>query len=119
MNTKYPLFLADENFNNHIVAGIQNKFPGIDVVRVQDFNLSGVDDPSILEFAASQNRILVTHDAATIPFFAYQRLKNQWLMPGVFVIKQHDPLKHVLDALELLIECSEENEWTGKIVYIK
>ena len=42
-------FLADENFNNQIVRGVLRQRPDIDIVRVQDVGLSGVDDPSILE----------------------------------------------------------------------
>ncbi|AFZ60309.1 hypothetical protein H6G54_07960 [Anabaena cylindrica FACHB-243] len=40
-------FLADENFNNQIVRGVLCQAPDIDIVRVQDVDLSGVDDPYI------------------------------------------------------------------------
>ncbi|MGV2391146.1 MAG UNVERIFIED_CONTAM: DUF5615 family PIN-like protein [Microcystis novacekii LVE1205-3] len=40
-------FLADENFNNQIVRGILRQNSQIDVVRVQDVGLSGVDDPAL------------------------------------------------------------------------
>ena len=45
-------FLADENFNNQIVRGILRQAPSIDIVRVQDVGLSGVDDPTVLAWAA-------------------------------------------------------------------
>jgi predicted nuclease of predicted toxin-antitoxin system len=48
--------------------------PDIDLVRVQDVGLSGEDDPTILSWAASENRILLTHDVATITRFAYERI---------------------------------------------
>jgi len=37
-------FLADENFNNQIVRGVLRQNPDVDIVRVQDVELSGVDD---------------------------------------------------------------------------
>jgi hypothetical protein len=45
--------LADENFNNQIVRGVLRQSPDIDIVRVQDVDLSGVDDPTVLEWAGS------------------------------------------------------------------
>jgi hypothetical protein len=34
-------FLADENFNNQIVRGVLRQSPDIDIVRIQDVDLSG------------------------------------------------------------------------------
>jgi len=59
-------FLADENFNNHIVIGLLRRAPSIDIVRVQDVGLAGVDDETLLAWAAEFRRIILTHDAATL-----------------------------------------------------
>nr|WP_019498087.1 DUF5615 family PIN-like protein [Pseudanabaena sp. PCC 6802] len=67
-------FLADENFDNTIVRGLLRRKPDIDIVRVQDVGLSGKDDPTVLAWAAQENRILLTHDVATITHYAYERL---------------------------------------------
>jgi hypothetical protein len=40
--------LADENFDNNIIRNLFRQQPNIDIVRVQDVNLSGVEDPIIL-----------------------------------------------------------------------
>ena len=63
-------FLADENFNNQIVRGILSQNSHIDIVRVQDVGLSGVDDPKVLAWAAQEGRIVLTHDtiAYCVPF---------------------------------------------------
>jgi predicted nuclease of predicted toxin-antitoxin system len=55
-------FLADENFDNTIVRGLFRRHPKLDIVRVQDVGLSGKDDPTVLEWAAQEGRILLTHD---------------------------------------------------------
>jgi len=36
----------------------------IDVVRVQDVGLIGTSDPFILEWAAANHRVVLTHDSA-------------------------------------------------------
>jgi len=67
-------FAADENFNNKIIGGLHRRIPNIDLVRVQDHGLYSADDPTILEWAASENRIILTHDAATFSDFVYERI---------------------------------------------
>lgn len=57
-------FLADENFNRAIIDGVLRYAPEADVVRVQDLDLRTVDDdPTILEWAAREGRVLLSHDA--------------------------------------------------------
>ncbi|UZQ54115.1 DUF5615 family PIN-like protein [Trichothermofontia sichuanensis B231] len=50
-------FLADENFNRQIIRGILRQNSQVDIVCAQDVGLSGVDDPSVLAWAAAANRI--------------------------------------------------------------
>ena len=40
---------TDENSNNDIVRGLRRRNATIDIVRIQDADLSGADDPTILE----------------------------------------------------------------------
>lgn len=53
-------FLADENFNNHIVRGVLRQNPSVDILRIQDVDLSGANDPTVLEWAAQHGRVVVT-----------------------------------------------------------
>src|SRR5690242_9579765 len=78
---------SDENFRGAILRGLFRRQPDIDLIRVQDAGLSGADDPSVLEWAASEGRILLTRDKATLPDAAYDRLKTGDPMPGVFVLE--------------------------------
>ena len=59
--------LADENFRGNIIRGLIRRIPTLDVTRVQDEGLSGADDPSVLEWAADNDRIVLTHDLETMP----------------------------------------------------
>lgn len=49
-------FVTDENFNNAILRGLLRQNSDIDIVRVQDVGLSGVDDPDILEWSAKKRK---------------------------------------------------------------
>lgn len=73
---------ADENFNGDIVRGLLRRNPKLDIVRVQDVGLSGADDPSVLEWAADQGRIVITHDISTLAKHALDRVAAGQPMPG-------------------------------------
>ena len=55
------------------MRGLLRRRPEIDIVTVQDAGLSGIDDPSLLEWAAREGRILLTHDMTTMTHHAYER----------------------------------------------
>ncbi len=55
-------FLADENFNNEILCGIQRRIADVSVVGVQDTELQGKPDDDVLSWAAEQGYIVLTHD---------------------------------------------------------
>lgn len=110
--------LTDENFHHAIVRGPRRRRADIDMVRVQDVGLMGADDPTILACAASENRILLTHDAETITKFAYERVAAGEYMPGVFEISRTLPLGEVIDDLLLLVEASLPDEWVSEVRYL-
>ncbi|MBF2079506.1 MAG: DUF5615 family PIN-like protein [Synechococcales cyanobacterium T60_A2020_003] len=110
--------LSDENFNGDIVRGLFLRKPDLDLLRVQDVGLRKVDDPAILDWAASNGRILLTHDRATMPDFAYERLSKGQQMSGLFVINDRMPVRQVIDELLLLNDCSEQDEWKGIVLYL-
>ena len=109
---------ADENFNNNIIRGLLLRKPDVDIVRIQDVGLSEEDDPIILQWTAKNKRILVTHDAESIPHFAYERVKSGLSMSGVFTVSQDIPIGRVIEDLLLLVECSEQDEWVNQVFYL-
>lgn len=111
-------FLADENFNNDILRGLLRRMPELDVVRVQDVGLAGADDPSVLEWAAAQGRVLLTHDIVTITRFAYERVVRAEPMPGVFEISTGTAVRDAIDELYLIAHCSVDGEWEGQVRYL-
>ncbi len=110
--------LADENLSGYIVRGLLRRRPGLTLVRVQDIGLREADDPTILEWAAEHDYILLTHDRATMPDFAYDRIIAGKAMPGLFVLSDQLSLRHAIDEILFLDDCSEQEEWRGLIVYL-
>ena len=111
-------FLADENLNNQIVRGVLRQNPYVDIVRVQDVGLSGVDDPTVLEWAAQEGRIVLTHDVVTMITFAYERSQSGLSMPGMFEVSRRVPVGLAIEEIILIAECSLEGEWEGQVRFL-
>ena len=111
-------FVSDENFNNDIVRGLLRRNPNLDIVRIQDVGLRGEEDPVILEWAANEERILLTHDAATMTNFAYERVRAELPMPGVIVVPDDLPIGTSIEDILLIAEFSNTNELENRIVYL-
>ena len=110
--------LADENFNNQIVRGMIRRRPEIDIVRGQDVGLSKTDDRVILEWAAQQNRVLLTYDVETMTRYAYERVQTGLEMPGVFEISRSVPVGLAIEEVLLIAEGSFDGEWEGQFQYL-
>lgn len=109
---------ADENFNNDVFRGLLRRMSGLDIIRVQDVGLSGAYDPAILEWAAQQGRVLLTHDVCTITRYAYQRVRDGKPMPGVFEVSRKITTGAAIEDIILLAQCSQQGEWEGQIRYL-
>jgi hypothetical protein len=109
---------ADENLNNSIVRGLLRRQPELDIVRIQDVGLSGADDPTVLEWAAQEGRVLLTHDVSTITKYAYERVRAGQPMPGVFEVGRNVPIGRAIEDILLLAEYSFDDEWEGQVRYL-
>ena len=111
-------FLVDEDFDNDILRGVLRRKPDLDVVRTQDVGLRGGKDPAVLEWAAQEGRILLTHDVRTMKTHAYERIDKGLPMPGVFLVLQSTPIGQAIDEVLLLAEASIEGEWEGQVGHL-
>lgn len=110
--------LADENFNGDILRGLQRRVPAIDVPRVQDLIIRGADDAAVLEWAAAEGRLVLTHDVSTLIDFAWKRVTSGRHHSGVAAVSQQAPVGAVVADLVLLVECSTNEEWADRILFI-
>jgi hypothetical protein len=111
-------FAADENLNADIVRGLRRRRPDIDIARIQDFGLGGLTDLQVLEWAADEGRVLLTHDVATMSRYAYERVASDLSMPGVFEVSRAVPVGKAIEDLILIAECSLDDEWEGQVRFL-
>jgi predicted nuclease of predicted toxin-antitoxin system len=110
--------LADENFNGRILRALRRQIPDLDVVRVQDTSLCGVDDKTLLQFASDDNRVVLTHDIETLVGYAWERVRSGTPMPGVIVTLTNRPIGQVIEDLEVLLLASRPEELEAQILFL-
>ena len=112
------LSATDENFDNRILRGLLRHKPELDIVRVQDAGLLGKNDADVLEWAATEGRVLFTHDVKTMKKHAYDRIAAGLPMPGVFLLGKEIPISQAIEEILLIAECSFEGEWEGQVIFL-
>ncbi len=102
--------LADENFHGDVLRGLMRVEPPLDIVRVQDTPLYQATDPVVLEWAAKEDRILLTHDVQTMTKHAYDRIRTGLPMPGVIEVRDDVPTKQAIDEILIVLGASQPGE---------
>jgi hypothetical protein len=110
-------FLVDQNFNEDIVDGLTRRDATLEFTYVRDIGLETAPDPTILEWAATQGLVLLTHDRKTIPSFAYERVAAGLPMAGVFLVRRTMPVGQAIDELLLAAQCLSADECKNLVRY--
>lgn len=111
-------FLTDEDFDARILRGLLRRLPELNVERVQDVGLQSAHDREVLELAALENRVLLTHDVSTMSAYAYERISEGLPMAGVFEIPQSMPIGQAIDEICLIVGGSLEDEWQNQVRFL-
>jgi len=111
-------FLTDEDFTYAIYKGVRRRLPDLDILRVQDAGLRTFRDPVILSFAASENRIVLSHDLRTMKTHALDRMAAGQPMPGLLLLSQSGIVAQSIEAIVMVAECSHAEEWDNIIEYL-
>lgn len=113
-----PRFLADENIDPDLVLGLRRRADDIDILRVQDVGLRTLGDPEILQWAAHEHRILVSHDMKTLPGFAADRIAAALPMPGLILLRSNLNIAQAIEELTAIAGASDAEEWNNQIAYL-
>jgi len=108
---------ADENFDNDVIRGLRRRRPNLDIVRIQEVGLRTADDPTILEWAAQENRILLTHDVRTMRDYAYARVGAGQSMPGVCAVRRSASIGEAINAILRLLDDTSASGWDGQVLF--
>lgn len=109
-----PRFLADENFNLAIVAGLHRARPAMDLLTAPEAGILHWADPEVLAWATRHDRILLTHDVRTMPDHFYRhisQLPHDQHCPGVMLLPQRLGIGQAIMAVLEIWDLSIHDEW--------
>ena len=72
----------------------------------------------MLEWAAQQQRIVLTHDVNTMPKYAYERVASGQIMPGVIAVHLGAAIGEVIEDMVLILEAIAPSEFENQVVYL-
>ena len=97
---------------------LHTREPGLDLVRCVDVGLSGADDRSVLEWAALDDRVLLTHDFETMLGFAHARVRTGREMPGVIAVNPWLDARTAAEGILTIALASLEHELQGQVRFV-
>jgi hypothetical protein len=109
---------VDENFDHHVLRALVRRVPDLDFCTVQQAGLAGANDLAVLEWAAREGRVLLTHDVRTVTKFAYERIERGDIVPGVIEVPSRASVSDVLDDLELVITCATDDDLRDRVLFV-
>jgi predicted nuclease of predicted toxin-antitoxin system len=110
--------VSDADFNGRVLRALRRSDPSLDVVRVQDVGLRTAPDPDVLEWAATEGRVVLTRDQGTMVGFAYARVGAGLPMPGVVVTRDYLPIGLQVQDILIVAHCSAPNGLADQVVFI-
>ena len=113
-----PRFLADNDLNDAIVLAVLRREPAAEFARLRDLGMATWSDREVLNFAARERWIVVSHDVNTMREAAATRLVTGLPMSGLLLVHQRTPVSAIIESLLLIWAASEAEEWAGQIEFL-
>jgi hypothetical protein len=110
--------LIDQDLDHDILRGLIRRIPRLDAITAFEVGMSVATDVELLSWAAAEGRIIVTHDRTTMPIHAAAAMDHGKNIAGLFIVSRRLPLRHVIDDLEIMITCTESDQWINVIRYL-
>lgn len=110
-------FQADADLRVPIVKGLRRREPSIDFATAHEVGLAGMDDSAALALAASNGRVLVSHDVSTMPEQFSLFIKEQ-TSPGVILVSQELSYREAIEGLLRVWSTTEAEEWENVLSFL-
>jgi hypothetical protein len=86
-------------------------------VLASEVEMAQSPDPELLDYAARENLILLTHDLKTVPGYAYERVAAGLPMPGVVAIRQSIGIGRAIEFLFDIWAAGQAELYRDQVVY--
>ena len=108
-------FQADNDFNQRVVKAVLRLESAIDFKTAPAAGFHhGTPDPTVLEMAAAEGRILVSYDRKTMPMH-FAEFIQQHQSPGLIVVSRKLSIRQAADWIHTIWGASEAEEYINSI----
>jgi hypothetical protein len=111
-------FQADNDLKFGIVKAVRRREPTIDFVSALEAGLDGVGDPELLDRAAAEGRVLVSHDRRTMIDHFRDHLAAGKSSPGLLIVSQGSSIGDVVEAVLYVWALSDPAELLDQAYYL-
>ena len=112
-------FATDEDFDWNIIRGLLRFNPELDIITAQESGVRSAADTDVLAWAASEGRVLLSHDVNTMRGLAYRRIASGETTSGVILVRKAIPIGRIIEALELAARDGLESEWQNRVDFLR
>ncbi len=110
--------LIDENLDQRILRGLQLGIFDLLYTLVQETTMAGAQDAALVQWAAVNQPVLVTHDRKTRLKATYERMRSGQTIAGLVIVRKELRLVRAIEDLVLLLECCTETDLENQVVFI-
>jgi hypothetical protein len=110
-------FQADADFHVPIIKGVRRRERSVDFATAHEAGLAGLDDPAVLALAASNGRVLVSHDVSTMPE-QFSNFIQERTSAGVILISQELSYREAIEGLLRVWSRSEAEDWQNVLSFL-
>lgn len=110
-------FQADADLHVPIIKGLRRREPSIDFMTANEAGLTGIEDGAVLALAASNSRVLVSHDVSTMPE-AFSRFIQKQTSPGVILISQELSYREGIEGMPRIWSTTEAEDWQNVLSFL-
>jgi len=108
--------LMDEHVASAITIGLLAR--GIDVRTVQGESMDAADDPVVLDFAASVDRVVFTNDSDFLAIACERQRRGMYFRGVVYARLKWVSIKQCVDDLELIAVAGSADEFENRVHYL-
>ena len=112
------LFLTDENIEASLLIQLRAHLPDVDILDVREIGLDQAPDEEILQWAADDGRVVISHDVNTMRGLADDRVRTGLPMPGLILVLDHISYGTAIRFITQYAE-SESSGLEGRSVFAK
>ncbi|MGI8980482.1 MAG: DUF5615 family PIN-like protein [Pirellulaceae bacterium] len=110
--------LGDENFNDDILQGVLDDNSAIVFLRVREVGLESKPDAVVLQWAAENGYVVVSHDANTMIHEASKRIRTGLPCPGLLILKLRMPYREAIDELVMAAVCGDPIDFRDLVIHL-